>query len=366
MNRDSRGLDQSLEPNAASQSGIFVFGTRKIDSRLIAGGALAICLGLAVLCGMSFEKMERPTEQANSGRQAVPGLEVAAIPAPAPLLLEAPPKAAIRERLQEHVTILKRLQLWDVKPGATVPSVTFGSFPVNMNLVEDVSLKKKIFFNTLLPAALVANKEVEQEREFLLSILGKLEGMPRFLESTETTSVLSSDSWQEDLTPAEIEFLSYLTDKYRTMDTERLLRRVQPVPVSLMLAQAALESSWGGSRFARLGNNIFGMYTWGDEGIVPAGREDGKSHRLRVYDSLVDSMRSYVLTLNRLQAYEQLRTLREQTRNPLTLAEGLEFYSERGQEYIADVQQMISYNSLQRYDNLQLGDRLASSESMLP
>ncbi|MBE9519635.1 MAG: glucosaminidase domain-containing protein, partial [Proteobacteria bacterium] len=89
-----------------------------------------------------------------------------------------------------------------------------------------------------------------------------------------------------------------------------------------MLAQGALETSWGRSRFAREGNSIFGMWTWKTKGIVPLKREEGKTHKVKAYDSILDSVRAYQLTLNRLDHYEHLRNLRLETYDSLILAEG--------------------------------------------
>jgi Bax protein len=135
-----------------------------------------------------------------------------------------------------------------------------------------------------------------------------------------------------------------------------LLERVDAVPTSIILAQGALESSWGSSRFTREGNSIFGMWTWKTPGIVPSRREEGKTHKVKAYENVLEAVRAYHLTLNRVESYEEFRQLRRNTDNPLILAEGLRFYSERGQDYVEDIKNVILSNDLQKYDNFSLTD----------
>jgi Bax protein len=149
-------------------------------------------------------------------------------------------------------------------------------------------------------------------------------------------------------------FVKGLSKTYRTTDANELLARVNPLPVSLILAQGALETAWGRSRFAREGNSIFGMWTWKAKGIVPLQREEGKTHRVKAYDSILDSVRAYQLTVNRLDQYEHLRSLRLDTDDSLVLAEGLTLYSQRGNEYVNDIKKVILSNNLQAYDSCTL------------
>jgi len=144
---------------------------------------------------------------------------------------------------------------------------------------------------------------------------------------------------------------------------EQLLDRVDVIPAGLAVAQAANESAWGQSRFAREGNNLFGVWTWDeDKGIRPERRAAGRTHLVRVYDSRAESVRDYMLNLNSHPAYRPLRALRAQLRererplSALRLAEGLEAYSELGDEYIRRIQSMIRANDLEQVAGLQLAD----------
>jgi Bax protein len=249
----------------------------------------------------------------------------------------------------ELLQMLKELDLWEAEAAATVPPVLFMGFPENFHELEDLATRKKAFLHTLLPTALIALQEVQQERnnlEIILQKFNNIPGMNPFKGGVENYSVFLSDS--------ETEFIKKLMKKYRTSDADELLHRVDVVPVSLILGQSAIESSWGGSRFARAGNNLFGIWTWGERGIVPARREEGKTHKIKIYDSILDSVRSYVLTLNRLGAYRALREIRRNSNDSMDIAGGLLYYSERRDAYVEDVRRVISSNNLQRYDSINL------------
>ncbi|MFZ5762515.1 MAG: glucosaminidase domain-containing protein [Thermodesulfobacteriota bacterium] len=250
-------------------------------------------------------------------------------------------------RVKSSEKLVKKLQalaLWDVDPGAGVPPVVFTQFPDDFDRIDAV-LKKRAFLHTLLPVAMVANAEVEQERAMLFAILDKM-------GDCDPDQLLADrgETKASGLSRNEIYFLRQLADKYRTARMEELVRRVNVVPVSLMLAQGALESSWGGSRFASEGNNLFGVWSWSNTGMVPLRRETGKRHTVAMYDTILDAARSYLLMINRQTAYREFRAMREQTMNPLQLANGLLRYSERRDDYVADLQSFIQQNALQQYD----------------
>ncbi|MCK5195391.1 MAG: glucosaminidase domain-containing protein, partial [Desulfobulbaceae bacterium] len=221
----------------------------------------------------------------------------------------------------------------------------------------DVPNKKDTFFRTLLPSIIIALKEVETERSRLLALVQKISFQPMMTLSEKQTY------WQNTLDNDEIEFLLNTAKKYRSNEVSELLRKVKGYPVSLILAQGAIESSWGTSRFVVQGNNVFGVWTWGERGIVPSARDEGKTHKVAVYDSILDSVRGYILNLNRHYAYNDLRKYRETTSDSLVLAEGLWAYSERRKEYVNDVKDVIEANNLQYFDTVNL---TISSENQTP
>lgn len=138
----------------------------------------------------------------------------------------------------------------------------------------------------------------------------------------------------------------------------KLLKRVDIVPTSLALAQAAMESAWGTSRFARKVHNYFGQWCFSkDCGLVPDNRDPGARHEVRGFESPENAVASYVHNLNTHYAYKSFRELRAQLRaedKPLSgmvLARGLTHYSERGAEYTNELRDFIQKNKLSQYDN---------------
>lgn len=133
-----------------------------------------------------------------------------------------------------------------------------------------------------------------------------------------------------------------------------LLKRVDQVPLSLVLAQAANESGWGTSRFAREGNNYFGQWCFiRGCGMVPKNRGEGKTHEVASFGSPTESVGAYIKNLNQNQAYKSLRQLRANKRmqsEQITgreLANGLLKYSERGEEYVQEIKNLIQHNNLE-------------------
>ncbi|MBU4260747.1 MAG: glucosaminidase domain-containing protein [Proteobacteria bacterium] len=246
---------------------------------------------------------------------------------------------------------LRSRNLWDIADKSVVPPVLFANLPQDMNDLEVVT-KKKAFINTLLPISLIAIHEVAQEKKSLQAILDKLGSADDILFFDDEAI------WPQSVSDEEIDLLQHLAQKYRTNSKEKLLLRVDVLPVSLILAQGALESSWGSSRFAAEGNNLFGIWTWGTKGMIPANREEGAMHKVASYDTLLDSVRAYLLMINRLPAYTSLRELRSRTASSMDIAAGLRFYSERRDSYIQDVKQIIVTNELQRFDSMELAENL--------
>lgn len=205
-----------------------------------------------------------------------------------------------------------------------------------------VKEKKANFFNFLHPMIKKANANVLQQREELSEIHANL----------------------PDLSSQQTEKLAALAKTYKVSDELSLEKQVQEldikintIPASLVLAQAANESAWGTSRFAQEGNNYFGQWCFSEGcGIVPNSRDGGASHEVADFDSPYDSVKSYIKNLNRHPTYEPLRDLRQQAIDNnqavtgIVLAQGLIGYSERGEEYVKEIQQMIRYNKLSRFN----------------
>lgn len=250
---------------------------------------------------------------------------------------------------EELLGNLRSRNLWDIDDNAVIPQVLFANLPQDMNSL-DVETKKRAFINTLLPISLIALNEISQEKKSLEAVLEKL-------NRHEDTLFFGDDAiWPDNVSEQEKNFLQQLTLKYRTNSKAKLQSRIDVLPVSLILAQGALESSWGSSRFVMEGNNLFGIWSWSNEGITPENRDKGASHKVASYDSLLDSVRAYLLMINRLPAYSSLRELRNRSASSMDLAEGLLLYSARRDSYIEDVKQIIAGNELQRFDSMALAE----------
>ncbi len=231
-----------------------------------------------------------------------------------------------------------------------VPKIIIHNLPDDLKEVGAVSEKKRLFFLTLLPMILMANEEIQAERDTLISLFdsfdkGKLPGASELerLASIQRRYKIKGDP---------------LTDE---AVRQKLLTRVDILPPSLVLAQAANESAWGTSRFARLANNIFGEWTFTPgTGIVPEDRPEGASYEVRKFPSIYDSLKSYMANLNTNGAYAPLRELRAQMRmqdEPLQgteLAKGLLAYSTRREAYVAEIAEMIRYNRLNKFSQASL------------
>ncbi len=145
------------------------------------------------------------------------------------------------------------------------------------------------------------------------------------------------------------------------LDVAELVRRVDIIPPSLALAQAAEESGWGTSRFAREGNAIFGQRVWrGSNGMVPGRRDEGETFRVRAYDQLIDGVMSYARNLNGHVAYDDFRRSREKQRQSGQMPHGYELalsllsYSERGAKYLTTIRKIMRVNGLQNFDKARL------------
>ena len=214
--------------------------------------------------------------------------------------------------------------------------------------IRHASDRKQAFYEFLLPMIHSANAEVKKERRWL----GQL--AMRLLEG----GVLVGNE-RDELGRIEIRYR--LPNQTSLSDAQRLgalLKRVDTVPASLIVAQAAKESGWGTSRFATEANNYFGIWCFYQGcGVTPLRRTVGLNHEVATFADVSQSVRYYVRTLNTHSAYDGFRDMRAKGRNrnqPVSgeqLASGLERYSERGFAYVEEIQDMIRYNKLARFNS---------------
>jgi len=210
----------------------------------------------------------------------------------------------------------------------------------DFSALQDVKMKKKAFFDFLRPIVQIENEKVNKQRQRMMAMRDKLDDGKRLGES--------ESAWLLKLAA------DYNVDMVGTSDEKAwtlLKRRVDTVPFRLALAQAANESSWGTSRFARQGLNLFGQWCFKPGcGIVPSKRQTGMTHEVATYVSVNESVARYIRSINRVQMYTPLRKLRHSIKkrgarpSAVELAQELSGYSERGDDYVSEIQSMIRKN----------------------
>ncbi len=217
----------------------------------------------------------------------------------------------------------------------------------------DVLLKKQLFFRGIAPLILLANELIMKDRKRLEKIRSKFNGNNPLDETDriwiEKLSVLYKvKSSGEEVTNAMI---------------EELWKKVDIVPPSLALGQAAEESGWGTSRFAGAGNAIYGQWTWGENAMVPEQqRKELGNYGIAAFESIQESVSAYMLNLNTHNAYADLRKKRAELRangqkiTGSVLAEQLTRYSERGEEYVKGLKSLMEYNRLGPADDAYLAE----------
>lgn len=243
---------------------------------------------------------------------------------------------------------LEKYGLWSIENNSTIDPVLFTSLPDNLHTLS-IANKKTTFLHTILPIALYANQLIEAERLRLFELLALSGSLPGDFSLKKMP-----EGWQEVLAVQDKKWLLDLGERYNAESISQLKERVRAVPVSLVLAQSALESSWGTSRFAKEGNNLFGIRTWGKKGIIPGESDADSKFRVAQYDSILDSVKAYILTLNSHHLYVKFRALRLESQDPEVLSEGLLFYSEIRKSYVTKVNRIIRFNRLKRFDTLHL------------
>lgn len=237
--------------------------------------------------------------------------------------------------------------LQDVREGLIdVPRILLHRMPDDLAAIESAADRKALFFRTLLPLMLDANEAVLRDR-------ARLTALEQRMAAGETISS-REQAWLERLAQRyEVDGINF----------QQLLRRVDAVPPSLAMAQAAIESGWGTSRFAREGQALFGQKVFNpNAGMTPAGLGDD-DYQIHAFNGLAEGVRAYIHNLNTHNAYREFRDrragLRAQNR-PLDgyeLATNISKYSERGPDYIRDVRAMIQSNQLRAFDGARLERR---------
>lgn len=250
-------------------------------------------------------------------------------------LLEAPaPQPEVEETFAPTIT---QFQYRIPAPAPTLP---------NFAAISDVDQKKQVFLDFLQPFIDAKNSEVRQQRNRLTYLVNKIKEGEK-LQQDENRFIWEL-SKTYDVQGDDLHDLDFL---------DRLMRRVDVLPPSLVLAQAAKESGWGTSRFAREGNNLFGQWCYSQGcGLVPVRRHADASHEVKSFRNVQESINAYFKNLNTYSSYQDLRVIRHDLRKSaqpidgIALTKGLRRYSERGDAYISELEDMIRHNNLQARD----------------
>jgi len=229
--------------------------------------------------------------------------------------------------------------LEDVRKTKLVKPIALSLLPEEMKMIESSTKKKNLFIKIILPLILEENNRIKLDRKKLFNVLNKNKN-----------------------TNLEKKWLNLKFRQYGVLnkDLSTLKIRMDEIPVSLAIAQAAKETGWGTSRFALEGNALFGQWTWSGEGIKPAGADNDTSHKVMKFKILKSSVRAYQRNLNTHSSYKDFRLARAELRDNkmkvdgLILANYLDKYAETGKEYVKILKKIIKQNNLTEFDDVKL------------
>jgi len=214
-------------------------------------------------------------------------------------------------------------------------------FPESYYEISDVKKQKEVFLNHLYE--LIENENVRILRD------------RQIIKETLSNNLFNINYESKNFTK-----LLRLKKKYKVksiLSRDEFLKKIDIVPPSLALAQAAVESGWGKSRFVKEANNIFGHWTYGEKGLIPQNRDEEAKHKIRIFTSLQTSIRAYMLNLNSNRAYHLFRTTREQLRQTnlkptgTKLSHTMRNYSGIGNKYLKILTHLIDKQKLSKFDN---------------
>ena len=229
--------------------------------------------------------------------------------------------------------------LKDIRKNKLVKPINIDLLPSEIKSIENTKKRKRLFIQIILPLILEENKKIRLERKTLFSILNK-----------------------NNNSEAEKNWLKSKFKQYGVLnkDLATLKIRMDEVPVSLAIAQAAKETGWGTSRFAQEGNALFGQWTYSGDGIKPAGSDEDDTHKVMKFKILKASVRAYQRNLNTHKSYREFRKVRAIQRdvfgklNSLELVNYLDKYAETGHEYIKILKKIIEQNKLTDFDDAKI------------
>jgi len=238
----------------------------------------------------------------------------------------------------------------DVRTNKLVRPVALTWLPNEIKKIESTKKRKNLFIQIVLPLILEENNNIKLDRLKLFAIINK-----------------------NNNTKLEKQWLSQKFKQYGipSKDLSTLKIRMDEIPTSLAIAQAAKETGWGTSRFALEGNALFGQWTWSGEGLKPKEAEKTEGHKVMKFNVLQASVRAYQRNLNTHSSYREFRKARAKLRDEreqldsLVLSEHLDKYAETGQKYVDTLKKIITQNNLKDFDDAKLLPSSKKLESLI-
>ena len=240
--------------------------------------------------------------------------------------------------------------LKEVRENKLVKPIALTLLPNEIRMIENIKKRKEFFIQIVLPLILKENNNIRIDRKRLFNIINKSKNTP--LEK----------KWLEK---------KYKQYGIPSKDLSILKIRMDEVPVSLALAQAAKETGWGTSRFAQEGNALFGQWTWSGEGLKPKDADKDQGHKVMKFNVLQASVRAYQRNINTHSSYLKFREERAKLRDQdlkldsLKLAEYLDQYAETGNKYVEVLKKIILQNNLKDFDDAKLLPSSINLESLI-
>jgi len=232
-----------------------------------------------------------------------------------------------------------KYDLKSIRNGGKVKPIYLTKLPKDLKSLGDTKTKRDLFIKIILPLILDENEKILEDRKKLFKILSK-----------------------NFNTPGERVWLKRRFKEYKIDDKDlsKLKMRMDIIPVSIAIAQAANESGWGTSRFALEGNALFGQWTWSKKGISPKNKDPNQSHKILQFQILKASVRAYKNNLNTHNAYKEFRETRAKMRQEgneidgMILVKYLKKYASIGEKYVVILSDIIERNSLTDFDKSNL------------
>ena len=249
---------------------------------------------------------------------------------------------AISLNVQTTINLFEDLKydLKKIRNGQQVKPVYFTKLPKDINTLGNTKQKKNLFIQIVLPLILAENKKITDDRKKLFNIVSK------------NFNTIGERTWIKR------RFKEY---KVEDSDLAELKTRMDIIPASIAIAQAAKESGWGTSRFALEGNALFGQWTWSKSaGIEPIDQDEDKNHKILAFQILRASVKAYKNNLNTHNGYKEFREARAKLRQEekkvtgLDLSKFLNRYAATGKEYTKIIEKIILQNELTDFDNAKL------------